>query len=66
MSIEPVTTETLGLVLPLIADYQGFYGAEPDLERNRQPFASLALNSERGSQFFARGNDGTVVGFATL
>ena len=52
-------------VLPLIADYQTFYGAEPDTERNRRFFSRFLHPSEEGLLLGAW-VDGSLVGFATL
>lgn len=64
--IERVTARSLDEVLPLIADYQRFYGAEPDAGRNRFHFGRLVKDTEAGTQFLARSAGGGVVGFATL
>jgi GNAT superfamily N-acetyltransferase len=52
-------------LLPLIAGYQTFYGAEPDVERNRQFFSRFLHPSSEGLLLGAW-MDGALVGFATL
>jgi GNAT superfamily N-acetyltransferase len=52
-------------LLPLIAGYQEFYGATPDVARNRRFFSQLVGPNTRGRLIEARrGHE--VVGFATL
>ena len=58
------TPELEGL-LPLIADYQTFYGAEPDRERNRRYFSRFLHPSHMGLLLGAWVNEG-LAGFATL
>jgi GNAT superfamily N-acetyltransferase len=64
--IETVTAETFELVLPLVADYQRFYGATPDQDRNRAHFGRLLSDHARGIQFVALGEQGQALGFATI
>jgi GNAT superfamily N-acetyltransferase len=52
-------------LLPLIAGYQTFYGAEPDVERNRRFFSRFVHPSDDGLLLGAW-VDGALVGFATL
>lgn len=52
-------------LLPLIAGYQRFYGAEPDVERNRRFFARFLQPSDDGLLLGAW-VDGGLAGFATL
>jgi ribosomal protein S18 acetylase RimI-like enzyme len=66
MRIETVTAQTFERVLPLIADYQRFYKAEPDEARNREHFARLLNDRRAGIQFVALGEAGQALGFATL
>jgi len=67
MSIEivPVTRENFELVLPLIADYQRFYKATPDTERNRNHFGRLITTPALGAQWVALSNAGHAMGFVT-
>lgn len=65
MRISTVTRDSLAEVLPLIAQYQIFYGAKPDLARNAEFFGELIEDTNRGIQFVYR-RDGAAVGFATL
>ena len=58
------TEEELIALLPLIADYQRFYGCEPDEARNREFFGSLS--ADEGLQLMAVDATGHAVGFATL
>ena len=65
MDISPVGRGGLGAVLPLIADYQRFYGvASPDDDRNRRFFARFC-GGDAGILLQARG-DGDVLGFACV
>jgi len=52
-------------LLPLIAGYQTFYGAKPDVERNRGFFSRFLQPSDDGLLLGAW-LDGALVGFATL
>jgi len=52
-------------LLPLVAGYQRFYGAEPDLERNRRFFSRFLDPSDEGLLLGAW-LDGGLAGFATL
>lgn len=65
ISIVPVTLENLELVLPLIADYQRFYQATPDTERNRKHFGRLVTTPALGAQWLALTDDGRASGFVT-
>ena len=65
MTIETVTPHNFEAVLPLIAGYQHFYGAEPDENRNRAHFSQFLEDHSRGVLFVAL-DDGAAVGFATL
>lgn len=64
--IEAVTDSNLSEVLPLIADYQRFYGV-PEIcdQRNAEFFAQFGPDSSLGCQFVFREND-QIKGFATL
>jgi GNAT superfamily N-acetyltransferase len=63
--ISPVTTDELPAILPLIAQYQVFYEAEPDERRNRAYFAGFLAPSERGLLLAAWDGD-VPVGFTCL
>jgi GNAT superfamily N-acetyltransferase len=65
VDVRPVNAAELEEVLPLIEGYQRFYGAEPDLERNRRFFSRFLDPSEDGILLGAW-VDGNAVGFATL
>jgi GNAT superfamily N-acetyltransferase len=65
VDVRPVSANDLEEVLPLIAGYQKFYGAEPDTERNRKFFSRFLDPSEDGLLLGAW-VDGSIVGFATL
>jgi GNAT superfamily N-acetyltransferase len=52
-------------LLPLIAGYQRFYGAEPDVERNRIFFSRFLHPSDEGLLMGAWA-EGGLAGFATL
>ena len=65
VDVRPIRADELDQVLPLIAGYQKFYGAEPDTERNRQFFSRFLHPSEDGLLLGAW-LDGSMVGFATL
>jgi GNAT superfamily N-acetyltransferase len=66
MQIETVTAQTFERVLPLIADYQRFYKAEPDQARNRDHFGRLLDDHDTGIQFVALDEASRALGFATL
>ena len=65
VEVRPISAQELEDVLPLIAGYQKFYGAEPDIERNRRFFSRFLHPSEEGLLLGAW-VDGTVAGFANL
>lgn len=65
VEVRPISRQELDDVLPLIAGYQRFYGAEPDLERNRGFFSRFLHPSDEGLLLGAW-VDGAVAGFATL
>src|SRR5215213_289121 len=65
MDISTVAQEELGAVLPLIADYQRFYGvAAPDADRNRRFFGRFC-GGDAGILLQARMGEATV-GFACV
>ncbi len=64
--IEPITTEQLERLLPMIAEYQRFYEVEEiDEERNRRFFARFIAPSENGMLLGAWHND-ELRGYACL
>jgi GNAT superfamily N-acetyltransferase len=63
--IAPVSAAELEELLPLIADYQRFYRAEPDSDRNREFFRRFLAPSEDGLILGARAEDG-FLGYACL
>jgi GNAT superfamily N-acetyltransferase len=65
VSVRPVEAEELQEVLPLIAGYQRFYGAEPDDDRNRAFFSRFVAPSEAGLLLGAWTGD-AVAGFACI
>lgn len=65
MNVAPVSAAEFEQLLPLIADYQRFYRAEPDTERNREFFRRFLAPSEEGLLLGARGEDG-FLGYACL
>jgi GNAT superfamily N-acetyltransferase len=65
IEVRPIQIEELEELLPLVAGYQTFYGAEPDTDRNRQFFSHFLSPSDEGLLLGAWMN-GALVGFATL
>jgi GNAT superfamily N-acetyltransferase len=65
VEVRPIRRDELEELLPLVAGYQRFYGAEPDAERNRRFFSRFVHPSEEGLLLGAWANGG-LVGFATL
>jgi GNAT superfamily N-acetyltransferase len=65
VEVRPIQPEEVEDVLPLIAGYQKFYGAQPDTERNRHFFSRFLHPSEEGLLLGAWVNGG-LAGFATL
>ena len=65
VQVRPIQKGELEELLPLVAGYQKFYGAEPDLERNRRFFARFLHPSDEGLLLGAW-VDGALAGFATL
>ena len=65
MTIETVTRAHFERVLPLIAEYQIFYRAQPDEARNRAHFSQFLEDHSRGVLFVAL-QDEQALGFATL
>jgi GNAT superfamily N-acetyltransferase len=63
--VRPVNQRDMEELLPLIAGYQDFYGAQPDEERNRQFFSRFLHPSDEGLLLGAW-VDGRLAGFATL
>jgi GNAT superfamily N-acetyltransferase len=65
VEVRPIRRDELEDALPLIAGYQTFYAAEPDVERNRKFFSRFVDPSEEGLLLGAW-VEGALVGFATL
>ncbi len=64
--IEPITSDQLELLLPMIAEYQRFYEVEEiDEERNREFFARFIAPSENGMLLGAWRED-DLLGYACL
>lgn len=63
--VRPVEPQELDELLPLVADYQRFYRAEPDVARNRSFFSRFIQPSDEGLLLGAW-IDGSLAGFATL
>ena len=63
--MRPIHRQELEELLPLVAGYQRFYGAEPDAELNRRFFSRFLHPSEEGLLLGAWVN-GALAGFATL
>jgi GNAT superfamily N-acetyltransferase len=67
MKIRPVTRDDLPALLPLIADYQRFYGnAAPDDAHNAAFFGGFVAPSERGMLIAAYDDDGETAGYTCL
>lgn len=65
VEVHPIQQREMEDLLPLIAGYQTFYGAEPDDERNRTFFSRFLHPSDEGLLLGAW-VDGSLAGFATL
>lgn len=63
--VERVEASSFEVVLPLIAEYQRFYGREADESRNRRFFGELLGDNPHGLQLVARQGP-HAIGFATL
>jgi len=63
--IERVDTSNFEAILPLIAEYQRFYGRVPDDSENRRFFGALLGDNPHGLQLAARQGP-HAIGFATL
>src|SRR6202162_189372 len=63
--VRPIERKEMYELLPLIAGYQTFYGAEPDDERNRRCCPRFLHPSDEGLLLGAW-VDGGLAGFATL
>jgi GNAT superfamily N-acetyltransferase len=67
VTIEPVSTDDLPELLPLMRGYCDFYEVSPTDEALLAMSRALIADPEReGIQFLARDDDGTAVGFATI
>ena len=65
-AVRPLRSGDLDAVLPLIGDYQRFYGvAEPDALRNREFFARFVAPSDRGELLGAFAGE-QLAGYACL
>ena len=65
VDVRPIHRQELEELLPLVAGYQRFYGAEPEVELNRRFFSRFLHPSEQGLLLGAWVN-GALAGFATL
>jgi GNAT superfamily N-acetyltransferase len=65
VEVRPIQTRELDELLPLVAGYQRFYGAEPDGQRNRRFFSRFLHPSDEGLLLGAWVS-GALAGFATL
>jgi GNAT superfamily N-acetyltransferase len=65
VAVRPIKQRELEELLPLIAGYQRFYGAEPDIDRNRAFFSRFIHPSDVGLLLGAWVAEG-LAGFATL
>ena len=65
LEVRPIDRQELDELLPLVARYQKFYGAEPDVARNRSFFSRFLHPSDEGLLLGAW-IDGGLAGFATL
>ncbi len=63
--VSPIGPDRFEEVLPLIADYQRFYGATPEEARNREFFARFLDPSDQGALLGAWSGD-TLLGHACL
>lgn len=66
MRIEVVDAVNFPLVLPLISDYQKFYGSEPNGQLNEVFFRRFIESHDEGVQFIAFDDQDRPVGFATV
>src|SRR6202140_4796472 len=65
VEVRPIHRSELEELLPLVAGYQRYYGAEPNVERNRRFFSRFLDPSDVGLLLGAWMNEG-LAGFATL
>src|ERR1700693_1041849 len=65
VDVRPIEQRDLEELLPLVAGYQRFYGAEPDVDRNRRFFSRFLHPSDEGLLLGAW-VDGALSWFATL
>lgn len=66
MQIQIADVRSFERILPLIGSYQRFYGMETNEERNRAFFRQFLEDHTRGVLFWAAGERGAPLGFATL
>jgi GNAT superfamily N-acetyltransferase len=65
VDVRPIEQRDMEDLLPLVAGYQTFYGAAPDVELNRRFFSRFLHPSDEGLLLGAW-VDGGLAGFATL
>jgi GNAT superfamily N-acetyltransferase len=65
VEVRPIRLQEMEELLPLVAGYQRFYGAEPDVDRNRRFFSRFLHPSDEGLLLGAW-VDGDLGGFVTL
>src|ERR1700686_5885566 len=65
VEVRPIHRSELEELLPLVAGYQRYYGAEPHVERNRRFFSRFLDPSDVGLLLGAWMNEG-LAGFAPL
>ena len=66
MQIHDMTSDWLKKTLPLIAEYQRFYGAAPVSAKNWEHFSQVLADPSLGVQFVVIDASGMAAGFATL
>ncbi|HEV2776415.1 MAG TPA: GNAT family N-acetyltransferase [Solirubrobacteraceae bacterium] len=67
MQVRPVTRDDLPALLPLIADYQRFYGnTAPDDDHNAGFFGHFVAGGERGMLIAAYDDGGSIAGYTCL
>jgi GNAT superfamily N-acetyltransferase len=66
MEIARIDARALEHALPLIADYQRFYGVEPDGARNAAFFRRFVDSDDQGTLLGARDAGGSLLGVACL
>ena len=67
MEVRPITHDDLPALLPLIAEYQRFYGnTAPDDAHNADFFGRFVAPSDRGMLLGAYDDDGALAGYTCL